>query len=202
MALLPAQGSHGQGRHGPVHRLRPQRVHLQPGLHLGRRKHVDGAPPRAARAHTPVPRCELASPCAAGHAQRGRPCRGGEVRVDGEAEYAAEVVQVARRPRALPGLSLREGARSQAEGRLSTTVEAVRPAEPCCPWGAAKAAAAVSRCRSPAAPAFVGKCLKSVKAPHTLTYFFYVRAFRGGIREQGKRSVFYTPCETKEPRRR
>ena len=128
---LPAQGADEQGRHGPVHRLRPQRVHLQPGVDLGQREHLDGVPPCAALAPThcasTLPGCELATPCAAGHSQRGRPCCGRKISVDGEAEHAPEVVQVARRLRPFPGLSCCEGDRRQAEGRLSTTVEAVRP---------------------------------------------------------------------------
>ena len=130
------QGAHGQGRHGAVHRVRPQHVHLQPGVNLGQREHLDGAPPCAALADTParertLPGYELATPCAAGHSQRGRPCCGRKISVDGETEYAPALVQVARRPSPLPGLSCREGAGRQAAGRVKTTVglQAMRPAE-------------------------------------------------------------------------
>eukprot|EP00964_Phaeocystis_antarctica_P030756 scaffold17396_cov65-Phaeocystis_antarctica.AAC.3 len=63
-----------------------------------------------------LPGCEPATLCAAGHPQRSRPCCGRKISVDGEAEYAPAVVQMARRHRRLPGLSCRKGAGRQAEG--------------------------------------------------------------------------------------
>ena len=100
---------------------------------------------------------------------------------------------MARRPRAVPGLSLREGARRQAEGRLSTTVEAVRPAEPCCPWGAAKTAATVSGCRAPPPPRSWEMSQECQGSTHST--YFHVRAFRGGPFVRGSAPSLH-PCET------
>ena len=74
--------------------------------------------------------------------------------------------------------------RSQAEGRLSTTVEAVRPAEPCCPWGAAKTAAAVSGCRSLAPPRLWGNMSQECQGS-THSHVLLCTGLSRGIRQQG-----------------